>query len=52
VFAPRGRATADGNVLTVTGRWPSASGSGFCDWLMGGCMTDVGGPEPEPRLVL
>ncbi|HEU0023240.1 MAG TPA: acyl-CoA dehydrogenase family protein [Thermoleophilaceae bacterium] len=52
VFAPRGRAVGTGDELTVTGRWPFASGSDFCDWLMGGCLTELDGAAPEPRLVL
>jgi len=52
VFAPRGRAVGSGGRLEVTGRWPFASGSGFCDWLMGGCITQIEGEPDEPRLVL
>jgi alkylation response protein AidB-like acyl-CoA dehydrogenase len=52
VFAPRGRAVAEGDELDVTGRWPFASGSPFCDWLMGGCITEIGAGPPEQRLVL
>jgi alkylation response protein AidB-like acyl-CoA dehydrogenase len=36
----------------VTGRWAFASGSGFCDWLMGGCLTEIDGRPVEPRRVL
>ena len=52
VFAPRGRAVAEGGELDVTGRWPFASGSPFCDWLMGGCITEIGEGPPQLRLVL
>ena len=43
VFAPRGRAVGAGDRLEVTGRWAFASGSPFCDWLMGGCLTELDG---------
>jgi indole-3-acetate monooxygenase len=52
VFAPRGHAVGTGDSLEVSGRWPFASGSTFCDWLMGGCLTEVDGRPVEPRLVL
>ncbi len=52
VFAPRGRAVAEDGRLDVTGRWPFASGSPFCDWLMGGCITEIGPGPPELRLVI
>jgi indole-3-acetate monooxygenase len=52
VFAPRGRAVAEDGRLDVTGRWPFASGSPFCDWLMGGCITEIGPGSPELRLVI
>ncbi len=60
VFAPKGRAvpTGDGD-LTVTGRWPFASGSAHSDWLMGGCLVQDGddvrrtaGGTPDVRLAL
>ncbi len=52
VFAPRGRALGAGDRLEVSGRWAFASGSPFCDWLMGGCLTELDGRPVEPRLVL
>ncbi len=52
VFAPRGRAVAVAGDLEVSGRWSFASGSTFCDWLMGGCVTEREGEGPELRLVL
>jgi alkylation response protein AidB-like acyl-CoA dehydrogenase len=52
VFAPRGRAIGEGDRLEVTGRWPFASGSTFCDWLMGGCLVELNGRPEGPRLVL
>ena len=48
VFSPRGRAVADAGELTVSGQWPFASGSTFCDWLLGGCLIGT----DDMRLVL
>lgn len=59
VFAPMGRAVADGDELTVSGRWRFASNIANCDWLMGGCIVFDGekprmgpGGQPDVRLVL
>lgn len=59
VFAPRGQAVAEGDSYRVRGRWPFASGSGHCSWLMGGCVVmEDGKPAllasgaPDSRLVL
>jgi len=59
VFAPSGRATADGDRLTVSGRWRFASNVDNCTWLMGGCTVLDGerprmlaGGRPDIRLVL
>lgn len=38
VFAPMGRAERDGEGWRVNGRWPFASGSQHCRWLLGGCV--------------
>lgn len=38
VFSPIGRATRDGDGWRATGRWPFASGSQHCQWLLGGCV--------------
>jgi len=38
VFAPRGTATSVDGGFRMTGRWPFASGSQHCAWLMGGCL--------------
>jgi alkylation response protein AidB-like acyl-CoA dehydrogenase len=38
VFAPLGRAVAEGDSFSVSGRWAWASGSANCDWLLGGAM--------------
>lgn len=43
VFAPKGRAVQEGEHLSVTGRWPFASGVEHSDWLMGGCLVEVDG---------
>lgn len=40
VFAPNGRAEACDGGWTVSGRWPFASGSQHCQWLMGGTLLD------------
>src|SRR5262245_1122958 len=57
VFAPLGRAVADGDAFRVTGRWPFASGCEHCDWLMAGALVvDDGRPrllpngQPDARL--
>ena len=59
VFAPKGRAVAEGDGLRVSGRWPFASGIDHCDWLMGGCVVEEEGStrtlpsgRPDIRLVL
>jgi alkylation response protein AidB-like acyl-CoA dehydrogenase len=59
VFAPMGRATVDGDEYVVSGRWPFASGSQHCSWLMGGCLVLEGekprllpSGAPEARMVL
>lgn len=38
VFAPLGKAQAEGDSFTVSGRWAWASGSANCQWLLGGAM--------------
>jgi len=59
VFAPSGRAVANGDELEISGRWRFCSNVHNCDWLMGGCLvadgdqprrTEAGGAEI--RLVL
>ena len=50
VFAALGKAEADGEHYTATGRWPWASGSANCRWLIGGCVvTDNGTPRRLPN---
>ena len=51
VFAPRGTAVVEGDAFRVSGRWPFASGSEHCAWLMAGCLVRDGGP-PRPRMML
>ena len=48
VFAPKGRAVADGDAYTVTGRWPFSSGVDHCTWVMGGCIVEENG---SPRML-
>jgi alkylation response protein AidB-like acyl-CoA dehydrogenase len=48
VYAPLGRAVAEEEGYRVSGRWPFASGSGHCTWLIGGCQVEDG----PPRLML
>ncbi len=50
VFAPAGRAVADGDGYRVTGRWRFASGCRHSDWLLGGCVVHGNG-APAARLV-
>jgi alkylation response protein AidB-like acyl-CoA dehydrogenase len=38
VFAPMGKAVAEGSDFVVSGRWPWASGSANCSWLLGGAV--------------
>lgn len=38
VFAPMGKAVADGADYVVSGRWAWASGSANCAWLLGGAV--------------
>lgn len=59
VFAPMGRADAEGDTLSVGGRWRFCSNVANCDWLMGGCVVADGGAprmlesgRPDIRLVL
>lgn len=49
VFAPMGRAVADGDDYLVSGRWAWASGSANCRWLLGGAVImDDGQPRRLP----
>jgi alkylation response protein AidB-like acyl-CoA dehydrogenase len=59
VFAPAGKAAVDGDHYVVSGRWPWASGSANCHWLMGGSIVVEGGvmrllPSggPDARMLL
>ncbi len=38
VFAPLGKARAEGDDFVVSGRWAWASGSANCQWLLGGAL--------------
>lgn len=59
VFAPSGRADANGELLSISGRWRFASNVEHCDWVMGGCVVHDDGEarmlesgRPDIRLVL
>ncbi len=59
VFAPRGKATQDGEVLVVNGRWQWGSGSPNAKMIMGGCtVLKDGAPvlmpsgNPDSRMVI
>ncbi|MDQ1404132.1 MAG: indole-3-acetate monooxygenase [Actinomycetota bacterium] len=59
VVAPRGTAVVSGDDVVVSGRWPWASFSNHCTWLVGGCSVTDGdttrsppGGTPEPHLAL
>jgi alkylation response protein AidB-like acyl-CoA dehydrogenase len=59
VFAPSGRAVADGEQLEVSGRWRFCSNVDNCDWVMGGCIAFDGeaprtldSGRPDIRLAL
>jgi hypothetical protein len=51
VFAPRGTAVPEQDGYRVAGRWPFASGSEHCAWLMGGCLVRGTG-APQARMML
>lgn len=48
VFAPRGRAVAEGDGYRVSGRWAFSSGVGHSAWMLGGCVAFDG---EQPRLL-
>jgi len=59
VFAPKGKATTDGDAYRASGRWAFASGVTHCSWLMGGCVIFEDGKPvllpggvPDSRLVV
>jgi alkylation response protein AidB-like acyl-CoA dehydrogenase len=57
VFAPQGRAVADGDHVVVTGRWGWGSGADHSDWVAGGALVDGAGmrlcffPRADVRLL-
>lgn len=59
VFAPLGKAAVDGDDYVVSGRWPWASGSANCGWLLGGAviieagaMRLLPGGAPDHRMMV
>ena len=59
VFAPMGKAIADGDDFIVSGRWQWGSGSANCTWLCGGSMIFDGGElrklpsgRPDARMMI
>lgn len=59
VFAPMGRARAEGDSYRVSGRWGWASGSANCTWLSGGAVVQEGdgirklpNGAPDSRMVI
>ncbi|MGL6042474.1 MAG: acyl-CoA dehydrogenase family protein [Sandaracinobacteroides sp.] len=59
VFAPSGKAVAEGDHYRVSGRWSWASGSANCSWLFGGCtvweggqMRTLPGGRPDTRMMV
>lgn len=59
VFAPMGKAMAEGENYRVTGRWQWGSGSANCTWLCGGCtvwengeMKRLASGAPDTRMMV
>jgi alkylation response protein AidB-like acyl-CoA dehydrogenase len=59
VFAPMGRAVVNDADFVVSGRWPWASGSANCGWLLGGALIMEGadmrrlpGGGPDHRMMV
>ena len=53
VFAPMGRASAQGDHYTVEGTWAWASGNAHCSWIAGGCaIIEDGKPRMLPNGML
>jgi alkylation response protein AidB-like acyl-CoA dehydrogenase len=52
VFAPKGRAEEADGALTVSGRWPLASGIVHADWVGLGCLVAAGEGPPSYRYVI
>lgn len=50
IARPAGQAIRTDGGVTVTGRWPFASGITHCDWVFGGCMIfENGAPKMTPH---
>lgn len=52
VFAPSGKATVKAGEVTVEGRWQWGSGTQNADWILGGCLVDVGADKPSQHMIL
>ena len=52
VFAPSGKATVEAGEVTVEGRWQWGSGTQNADWILGGCLVDVGADKPSQHMIL
>ena len=59
VFAPMGKAIAEGEFYRVSGRWQWGSGSANCAWLCGGCviiedgqMRKLANGAPDARMMV
>ena len=50
IFAPMGRAVAEGDGFRLSGRWQWGSGSANCDWLFGGALVQSEGAPPVHRM--
>ena len=52
VFAPKGKAVEADAELTLTGRWPLASGIAHADWVGLGCLVAAGDGPPAFRYAI
>ena len=52
VFAPSGKATVNGDQVTVSGRWQWGSGTQNADWVLGGCLVEDESKQTGQHMVL